>query len=252
MARDPQGRILGYDYQGLDRRPFDREPSSDPFFPDDHGTRIASLVLDGAPVAKLVPYRYPRDAMARMTALIEAAASHGVRLMNLSLASRDRDQWLPFLAAARVHPEILFVVAAGNDGADIEQQPYYPAAFHLANMVVVTSGTGEGRLTAGVNWSRRKVDLMVSGENVVAMQVDGRRRRFSGSSYATAKVSAFAACLLAHHPGWSTAELKAAILAKADPAREPERIARGFISNLALADHSLCAGDRSRTVAVSP
>ncbi len=89
LARDRNGRILGYDYWDLDRRPFDSEPTSDPFFPDHHGTQVASLLLEQAPVAKLVPYRYPRPVMKRMAALIEDAAIHDVRVMNLSLATPD-------------------------------------------------------------------------------------------------------------------------------------------------------------------
>jgi hypothetical protein len=97
LARDPSGEILGYDYWDLDRRPFDVSLIPDPFFPGHHGTQTADLVLEGAPVAKLVPYRYPRSDMTRMPALIADAAAHGVRLLNLSLDSMDRDDWRPFL-----------------------------------------------------------------------------------------------------------------------------------------------------------
>jgi subtilisin family serine protease len=233
LARSPDGEILGYDYWDLDRRPFDVSPTPDPFFPGHHGTLTASLVLEGAPVAKLVPYRYPRHDMARMTALVEDAAARGVRVMNLSLVSRDRAEWLPFEAAAAAHPEMLFVVAAGNYGRDIDRQPHYPASFALANMVVVTSATADGRLTYGVNWGSRSVDRLVQGENVSALDFDGERRFVSGSSYATARVTALAACLLAGHPEWSTAQLKSAIFreARADEAGD---VAVGFVPDAAL------------------
>ena len=240
LARSPDGEIVGYDYWDLDRRPFDASPTPDPFFPGHHGTLTASLVLEGAPVAKLVPYRYPRHAMARMTALIEDAAAQGVRVMNLSLVSRDRAEWRPFEAAAAAHPEMLFVVAAGNHGRNIEEQPHYPAAFDLANMVVVTSATGNGGLTYGVNWGSDKVDLMVPGGNVIALDFDGARRAVSGSSYAAARVTALAACLLASHPEWSTAQLKTAIFHEAQ-AGEAGAVAIGFVPDAALAGRGACA-----------
>jgi hypothetical protein len=59
LARSPDGEILGYDYWDLDRRPFDVSPTPDPFYPGRHGTLTASLVLEGAPVAKLVPIAIP-------------------------------------------------------------------------------------------------------------------------------------------------------------------------------------------------
>jgi subtilisin family serine protease len=239
LARSPEGEILGYDYWDLDRRPFDISLIPDPFFPGHHGTLTASLVLEGAPVAKLVPYRYPRQDMARMAALVDDAAARGVRVMNLSLVSQNRAEWLPFEAAAAAHPEMLFVVAAGNYGRDIERQPHYPASFTLANMVVVTSATADGRLTDGVNWGARSVDLMVPGENVVPLDFDGERRPVSGSSYATARATALAACLLAEHPELSTAGLKAALFKEARPS-EAREVAEGFVPDAALKNRGAC------------
>jgi subtilisin family serine protease len=178
--------------------------------------------------------------MARMGTLTEDAAARGVRVMNLSLVSRDRAEWLPFEAAAAAHPEILFVVAAGNYGRDLERQPHYPASFSLANMVVVTSATADGRLTDGVKRGARSVDLMVQGENVSALDFDGERRFVSGSSYATARTTALAACLLADHPEWSTAQLKSAIFREAQ-AGEAGDVAVGFVPDAVLGNRGLCA-----------
>lgn len=246
LARSGDGEILGYDYEDLDRRPFDVLLTSDPFFPDHHGTRISSLILEGAPVAKLVPYRYPRRAMARMAALIEDAAARDVRVMNFSLGSTDRNEWLPFRKAAEAHPEMLFVVAAGNHGRNIDDQPTYPAAFALANMIVVTSATADGRLTSGVNWGPDSVDLLVTGEDVAALDFDGERRIVAGSSYATARATALAACLLAGHPEWSTTQLKAAIFREARPT-ERGVVAQGFIPASALGTRGACDPQRLAT-----
>lgn len=239
LARGSNGEILGYDYQDLDRRPFDVLLTSDPFFPDHHGTRTASLILEQAPVAKLVPYVYPRREMDRMAAMIEDAAAHGVRVMNMSLGSTDRKEWLPFQKAAEKHPEMLFLAAAGNHDRNIDEQRVYPAAFTLANMIVATSATADGRLTYGVNWGPGSVDLLVAGEDVLALDFDGQRRAVSGSSYATARVTALAACLLAGHPEWSTAQLKAAIFSRAQ-AIEPGVVAEGFLPDSALGDRGAC------------
>jgi hypothetical protein len=240
LARDPHGAILGYDYWDLDGRPFDGDPTPDPFDPARHGTQTASLLLAEAPMVALVPYRYPRNAMTRMPALITAAAAQGIRVMNVSLATANRHQWLPFESAARAHPEMLFVVAAGNFGRNIEQQATYPAALDLDNMIVVTSASADGRLSAGVNWGPRAVDLMAPGEQVRALDFDGVRRPVSGSSYATARISALAACLLAGNPEWSTAELKAAIFREA-LADATNQVAQGFVPDAALGSRGACA-----------
>ncbi len=230
LARGADNRALGYDYWDLDDRPFDAHPVRSAFFPARHGTRTASVLLAAAPVVRLLPYRYPRPDMRRMTALIRDAARHGVRLVNLSLVSDDRAEWLPFYRVARRHPEMLFVVAAGNDGRDIGRDPVYPAALPLTNMLTVTSATADGALAPAANWGADVVDLMTPGEDLPVIDFFGRAGRASGSSYATARITALAACLQARHPGWRAPRLKAAILRRARPARVPGAVAHGFIA----------------------
>lgn len=194
-------------------------------------------------MAKLVPYRYPHLAMARMPALIEHAAAHRVRLFNLSLDSLDRDEWRPFERAARMHPEMLFIVAAGNHGRNIDRQAVYPAAFELENMIVVTSATAQGGLSIGANWGPVAVDLMVRGEGIRALDFDGEQQLVSGSSFAAARVTALAACFLAEHPEWSRAELAAAILDEAE-ASETGEVADGFIPDGVLGNRGVCHGQQ--------
>ena len=216
LARDEDGALVGFDFWDLDARPFDSNPARSAFHPQRHGTRTASLLLEEAPVAVLVPYRYPRRAMWRMPDLVEHAAAAGVRIMNISMGSRRRSEWADFETAARAHPQMLFVVSAGNDGADIDEAPVYPASLPLDNLLVVTSADDSGLPAHGSNWGSETVDLAAPAEQVLATGFNGRVRKVSGSSYAAARVSAFAACLLAAHPEWPALELKSAILARAE------------------------------------
>lgn len=229
LARGADNRVLGYDYWDLDNRPFDAHPVRSAFFPARHGTKTASVLLAEAPVVRLLPYRYPRPDMRRMGALIQDAATNGVRLVNLSLVSDDREEWLPFYRIAKQHPEMLFIVAAGNDGRNISNDPVYPAALPLDNMLTVTSATADGALASAANWGAGIVDLMTPGEDIPVVDFFGRVDRASGSSYATARITALAACLLAKHPDWWAPQLKAALLRRAQPARDPGAVAYGFI-----------------------
>ena len=216
LARDEEGSLVGFDFWDLDARPFDANPARSAFHPQRHGTRTASLLLEEAPVATLVPYRYPRRAMSRMPDLVEHAAEAGVRVMNISMGSRRRSDWTAFETAARAHPEMLFVVSAGNDDADIDETPVYPASLPLDNLLTVTSADNSGLPARGSNWGRESVDLAVPAEQVLVTGFNGRVREVSGSSYAAVRISALAACLLAAHPEWTAPELKSAILARAE------------------------------------
>jgi hypothetical protein len=243
LARDGDGAILGFDYWDLDRRPFDSNPVRSPFFPQRHGTRTASLLLREAPVATLIPYRYPRPDMGRMAELIEDAADAGVVVLNMALGGNRPDEWRVFEQAAAAHPDMLFVVSAGNNGRDIDSQPVYPASLTLENMLVVSSADPDGRPAQGSNWGAESVDLFVPAEEMLVTDFNGFPRVVSGSSYAAARVSALAACLLREHPEWRAAELKTAIfeLAEAPSTENAAYSTHGFLPDPGARQRGGCA-----------
>ena len=200
LARDEEGGILGYDFWDMDSQPFDAHPVDSGFFVQRHGTRTASLLLREAPAVELIPYRYPRPEMSRMRELVEHAAAHEVAIVGMPLGGNLAAEWVAFEAAARAHPQILFVVSAGNNGRDIDEQPVYPAALDLANMIVVTSADDFLRPAERTNWGRESVDFLVPAENVDATDFSGEAVRVAGSSYAVARLTALAARIKASRP----------------------------------------------------
>jgi hypothetical protein len=245
VARSAEGALLGFDYWDMDARPFDSNPARSPFFPQRHGTQTAGVVIAEAPSSRLVVYRYPRPDMSRMAALVEDAAAKGVVIVNLSLGSTNAKEWGAFAEAARRHPEMLFVASAGNDGRDIDTQPVFPAALRLDNLLTATSSTDTGVLAAGSNWGAESVDLLVPAEGLVSIDFYGRPKLVSGSSYAAARVSALAACLLAAHPDWKGPQLKAAILDRAKPlANSAVRwVSKGLLESPTDTDRGACAAE---------
>ncbi len=216
LARDGDGRPLGYDFWDLDPWPYDGDMSRGPFLPIRHGTAVASVLAREAPAAALIPFRYPRPDMARMAALVRRAADAGARILAMPLGSRNPEDWRGFEHALGRH-DILAVVSAGNNGRDIDRDPVYPAASALENILVVTSADGFGRLARGSNWGRESVDVMLPAENVEIVDFRGASGTASGSSYAVPRLAALAARLLAREPGLGAAALKARILARATP-----------------------------------
>ena len=218
LARDAQGTPLGFDFWDMDPRPFDAHPVRSAFFPQRHGTRTASIIIREAPQTRLVPYRYPRPDMQRMKDLIDHAVAAGVRVVNMSLGSNLESQWAAFEYAALMHPDILFVVSAGNNGRDIDLEPVYPASLPLENMLVVSSVAPDGYPADGANWGKNSVDLLVPGERIAALDFLGEAVDVSGSSYAAARVSALASRILLHAPELTALELRERILSLAQPA----------------------------------
>lgn len=229
LARDPNGEIQGFDYWDLDRRPFDSNPARSPFFPQRHGTRTASLVLDEAPRAQLVPYRYPRPDMSRMGALLEQITNNNTRIVGIPLGGKRFAEWSAFVESARHMPQTLFIVSAGNEGVDIDLHPVYPANLDLENMIVVTSADDSALPAKGSNWGANAVDLLVPAENRLVTDFDGTRVTVSGSSYAVSRIAAMAARLLDDNPAWSAAQLKGEILDRALSEEFERFVAAGYI-----------------------
>ncbi len=218
LARDRNGDLLGYDFWDDDKRPFDVDFSRSPFFPLHHGTAVTSIILREAPTARIAPYRFPRPQMERMSDVIAHAVKSGARIINLAMGSKRKKDWITFEIAARAHPELLFIVSAGNDGVDIDEMPLYPAALNIANMITVTSADNFGRLATGANWGQTSVDIMVPGERVSVIDHRGVEGKASGSSFSVPRVVALAARWLRKFPGWTVQDLKSAILSRARPA----------------------------------
>ena len=207
LARDQDGRLVGYDFWDMDDLPFDAHPVDSGFFVQRHGTRTASLLLREAPGAELVPYRYPRPDMSRMRALVEHADSNGVSIVGMPLGSNRQEDWGAFERAARAHPHMLFIVSAGNDGRDIDERPVYPAALDLDNILVVTSADDFVRPAERTNWGRISVDYLVPAERLAATDFSGKPTRVSGSSYAVARLTALAARMKTKRPYLKAADI---------------------------------------------
>jgi hypothetical protein len=207
LARDGSGQLIGYDFWEMDALPYDSHPVNSGFFVQRHGTRTASLLLREAPGIELVAYRYPRPDMSRMQALVEHAAANGVAIVGMPLGSNRAEDWGGFARAASAHPQMLFIVSAGNDGRDIDARPVFPAALDLENMLVVTSADDFVRPAERSNWGRVSVDFMVPAERRNALDYTASETLVSGSSYAVSRVVALAARLKGAHPDWAAVDI---------------------------------------------
>ncbi|HWH14910.1 MAG TPA: S8 family serine peptidase [Miltoncostaeaceae bacterium] len=150
----------------------------DPRDMDGHGTLVAGIAgargNDGVGVAgvswnsRLVGLR-ALDAegagtSAQVAQAFAAAGARRLRVVNaslggpgLSLAVRD---------AIAQSPGTLFVVAAGNDGADVDATPTYPCALDLPNVLCVASLDAADRLSSSSNHGARAVDIAAPGVDV--------------------------------------------------------------------------------------
>jgi len=217
LARDADGHLIGRDYWDGDDKPFDADLGRSDFFPLHHGSAVMSVLTKEAPMSRVIPVRYPRPDMTKMADAIEWLAHQNVRIVNLAMGSNSQQEWQAFQDTAKKYPRMLFIISAGNNGRDIDQQPVYPASFPLPNTIVVTSSSLDGRLAQGSNWGGEHVDIMAPGERIDVIDHRGAPGKASGSSFAVPRVSALAVRVLAKNPSWHGPEIRDWILKRARP-----------------------------------
>jgi hypothetical protein len=205
---------------------------------DDHGTHIAGLIaahqddlgMSGlAPGARVLPLRALDDCgdglVEDVARAFEYAGTSGIAIVSGSFATSammdpaDR-VWVDelFQSSIEPFPNTLFVVAAGNEGVDIdgEQIPIYPCSTASDNLVCVGATDGIDKPTCYGNVGASSVDLFAPGEGItssVRPVSPAPPRSFAtlrGTSQATALVSAAAALVLSDetYSGVTAGDLK--------------------------------------------
>ncbi|KAB2915298.1 MAG: hypothetical protein F9K29_13545 [Hyphomicrobiaceae bacterium] len=137
LARDGEGELIGWDVVDNDNRPFDKSRGQTPANWGGDGTELVRLI--GETGRRVIPVRIDPDnpvSLARAVAFISRTPA---RIVAVPLWSGQASDWEPFRQAALRFPDILFLIAAGDDGKDLDRDPVWPAAFGLANVLVVTA-----------------------------------------------------------------------------------------------------------------
>ncbi len=122
----------------------------------------------------------------REVAAIKYAVAHGARIVNISAGGPafDQEEYEAIRDAART----VFVVAAGNEGQDIDLpgNEYYPASYDLPNIVRVGALNKAESARAKFSNYGRNVQAWEVGEDVMSTFPNGHTGAMSGSSQATA------------------------------------------------------------------
>lgn len=145
------------------------------------------------------------------------------------------------------------VVAAGNDGQDLSNQPAvarYPAMYRLPNMVTVAASDRDNRLAggaAGTNYGARHVDIAAPGVDIVSVRAGDEHAVFDGTSFAAPQVAAALALARGVAPRTSTNELVGALIgsARAAPGLRGQVVSGGVLdiaAFLAAVERPVCTG----------
>jgi thermitase len=149
---------------------------------------------------------------------IDYARKNGARILSNSWGGGPFTQTLFDAIAETEKAGELFVAAAGNDGADADKDPAYPAGYKIENIISVAAIDMRGNLADFSNFGATTVHLAAPGVGIYSTApAPTNFQSMSGTSMATPHVAGAAALLLADNPNQTYAQVKARLLAGARP-----------------------------------
>ncbi len=112
---------------------------------------------------------------------------------------------------------ILYVVASGNSGADLDQYASYPASFEQPNLISVAATSETNGLASYSNKGAHRVHVGAPGDNVPGPDLGGGYTTFSGTSAAAPIVTGLAGLLYGENETRDYITLRNLILAGGAP-----------------------------------
>lgn len=207
---DHDGNGYANDCHGINAITGSGDPMDDRF----HGTHVAGIIGATGNNAigvsgvnwnvSIMPCKFLDSSGSGTTAdaitcldYVAAMKDRGVNIVatNNSWGGGDYSQALGDAIVAQRQRGILFIAAAGNDGADNDQLPMYPCSFDLSNIICVAATYDS--LSIFSNFGLGTVHLGAPGEYIYSTVPNNNYDTFDGTSMATPFVTGVIALLKA-------------------------------------------------------
>ena len=140
---------------------------------------------------------------------IDYAVDHGARVVNASWGGGGESRAIARAVARAGERGVLFVAAAGNDGAS---RPSFPASLASDNLLSVGALTPAGKLAP---FSNRGALVAAPGVGILSTTAPGQYERYDGTSMAAPHVAGLAALLWSARPQATLEDIRRAIMSSA-------------------------------------
>ncbi len=206
---------------------------------ESHGTHVAGIIagtrgnkkgVDGvAKNVKIMSLRavpdgdeYDKD----IALAIRYAADNGAKVINASFgkAFSPNAEWVYEALEYAASKDVLFVHAAGNDGADLDESenPNFPNDHKLQNspeivdnvitVGALTSSFGPDMVASFSNYGKQNVDVFAPGAAIYSTMPNDGYEFQDGTSMAAPAVAGMAALIRSYYPSLSAVQVKQIIM----------------------------------------
>jgi probable HAF family extracellular repeat protein len=207
--------------------------SGDPMDDNGHGTHVAGIigavgnngvgVVGVAWKVRIMACKFLNSLGSGYTSdaitCIDYARAHGANIMNNSWGSPGDSQALSDAISSARAAGIIFVAAAGNNSANTDLDPFFPADDAVDNIVAVAATTRTDDLAYFSNYGLGSVDIGAPGMDIFStwFSSDSAYMDLSGTSMAAPEVSGVFALMEAQFPSENYLELMNRVYASVDP-----------------------------------
>ena len=167
-----------------------------------HGTHIAGIIsgnnenIQGInSSAQIMPLKAFENGVAFTSDVIRAinyAEDMGADIVNCSFGSNERNAALEYAIS---NTAMIFVCAAGNNAANIDDTPFYPASYDCENIISVAAMDGNN-LAFFSNYGK-DIDIAVNGASAKSSTPENEYGNSCGTSVSAAYVSGVMADIIA-------------------------------------------------------
>ncbi len=143
---------------------------------------------------------------------IEYAAANGAKIISASWGGPEANPLMEQTIQNLKAKGILFITAAGNESADNDTTPAFPANVNSDNVISVAAVDNRGNLADFSNRGGTTVHLAAPGVNIFSLAPKNKYATMSGTSMATPHVAGIAALVWGARPALSYLEVRRALM----------------------------------------
>lgn len=220
---DDDGNGYIDDYQGMNFTGIENYTIT-----NEHGTHVSGIIAANhqglmkgmAPKSKVIPAPFISNSgsgsLGDAIKAMNYVADNGAKIINASWGGSVCVASLQEAFQAISDRGILIIVAAGNEGRDLDYSPSYPAAFNILGQITVGASNENDYMTYFSNSSFNLVHLAAPGDLIFSTTPSEKYNYLKGTSMAAPFVTGAAAVLWGAFPTASPVKIKDALLKSVD------------------------------------